>query len=38
MEMMWERQRSITHEERRKEEALGIFRDLVEFSEHLLLQ
>ena len=37
MEMMWERQRTITHEEKRKEEVLEIFRDLVEFSERLLL-
>jgi hypothetical protein len=38
MEMMWERQRIITHEEKRKEEVLEIFRDLVEFSERLLLR
>ena len=37
MEMMWERQRTITHEEKRKQEVLEIFRDLVEFSERLLL-
>jgi hypothetical protein len=37
MAMMWERQRTITHEEKRKQEVLAIFRDLVEFSERLLL-
>jgi hypothetical protein len=28
MEMMWERHRSITHEEKRKEEVLKIFEEL----------
>ena len=33
VEMMWERHSTITREEKRKEEVLGIFRSLVELSK-----
>ena len=38
MQMMWERQRSITREEKRKDEVLKIFEEIVEVSKHWVIR